>query len=1320
MKKIYSLMLVLLAVSISVNAASYSKLYINPGHGGFTDNDRQTAMPAVNGVKFTETQGCFWESEGNTYRAWGVEYFWKKRVNSNVKLSRYENTQAGDKTLSVIAKESNSYGGAFMSLHTNAGTDNANYMIIMCGANGKGTTSAKNPTSLKMAKDAAYWQGGEATSGLSTKGYTGGKANFQTNKSYKTDRGMTDRAFYSGEGLGVLNTNIAPGYLAESWFHDYRPEAFRLMSVGYNYYLAWQLMRAYLDSPGLDGVKLYPIIFGDIRDLSKSCGYSNYATRGRDKYLAINGAKVTLRNTANGGTKTYTTDKFNNGFYTFYDCVPGATYEITVVSPDGKKQIKKTITVTGGAEGEKGTQHQVNFDMNEATAAVGMNLSESIVKFDKVYPGESASEEITVSATGLSSTISISSNNELFTVSATSLPTSGGKFSIKFSPKEVGTSTATITLKSGTITKTISVTGVCRNKPIWFNPGWYACQTDLGWTNNRTNLDNDKWHYSNIRTIAYGAGKLYLSCPDTGKIHVINARTGEYITKLDMTGVEGGAAKFCDIKYVGGKVVVSSIANTSVNELKVYAWDNDAAAPKCILNTTMPTGYDRVGDTFYIKGDLNNGGIYYAGHNASGYNSIVCYPIVNGVVSTTATITAIANNEINLGNAPRIVAENSGKYWVDGSRVQPMLLDADGQVLATVPASAIYGNETAYTDGNAFKSFTFKGVTYGMATKFGANFTNGSAALFDASNGWADALYINSYPLKGLGTTNLTTWSTSIEVAVNGDKGVEAWIHVQGQGLVYVNYGELPSSNIEDVKAVITVDKENIAMEAIAKESSKATVSVGGKNLTSAIDLHISGEGASAFSVSETSMEVGGDVEITFAPTKAGTFNAILTVASEGAESKIVELVGNASANLNELGELTLGWEYSTAASSMPSWIVNDNTTANIRSIAVANDKLYILQNKGVGTPSVDVVNAYTGASVGELNLTGVAGGIVNLSSLVAVDGVVLGSNVGLSASEAASRIESEPETFAGVELETLKVYKWTSDNTAPQVIISDKTHAAMSTGAKISFSGNMTNGRIWFTNDAENAVLYYEIKNGVVAQSPVVINLMSGTLKFHAEGENTSAWGSGSVNYNEDGTFWVDFKDDLPTLFSAPVADANGVLSSVDMSHVQSGVVGGSRFGSDFKVFGYKEKQYAVATTYFGRDSRQFAEDGTTVTSGADDRLRQGAFTLIDITNGAENVTSNMGIYPANGLGNFKNDHFNTTLCVNSRQTGVDVWVCVYGQGVAYYYYGEDGITGVENLEVEVNIPAEYYNLQGVKVVNPSNGLFIKKQGDKVTKVIL
>ena len=47
--------------------------------------------------------------------------------------------------------------------------------------------------------------------------------------------------------------------------------------------------------------------------------------------------------------------------------------------------------------------------------------------------------------------------------------------------------------------------------------------------------------------------------------------------------------------------------------------------------------------------------------------------------------------------------------------------------------------------------------------------------------------------------------------------------------------------------------------------------------------------------------------------------------------------------------------------------------------------------------------------------------------------------------------------------------------------------------------------------------------------------------------------------------------------------------------------------------------------------------------------------------------------------------------------------------------------VTGINNViaDADENAPVEYYNLQGVKVEKPENGIFIKKQGAKATKII-
>ncbi len=35
-------------------------------------------------------------------------------------------------------------------------------------------------------------------------------------------------------------------------------------------------------------------------------------------------------------------------------------------------------------------------------------------------------------------------------------------------------------------------------------------------------------------------------------------------------------------------------------------------------------------------------------------------------------------------------------------------------------------------------------------------------------------------------------------------------------------------------------------------------------------------------------------------------------------------------------------------------------------------------------------------------------------------------------------------------------------------------------------------------------------------------------------------------------------------------------------------------------------------------------------------------------------------------------------------------------------------------------NAPVEYFNLQGIRVANPENGVFIRRQGSSVSKVVL
>lgn len=45
---------------------------------------------------------------------------------------------------------------------------------------------------------------------------------------------------------------------------------------------------------------------------------------------------------------------------------------------------------------------------------------------------------------------------------------------------------------------------------------------------------------------------------------------------------------------------------------------------------------------------------------------------------------------------------------------------------------------------------------------------------------------------------------------------------------------------------------------------------------------------------------------------------------------------------------------------------------------------------------------------------------------------------------------------------------------------------------------------------------------------------------------------------------------------------------------------------------------------------------------------------------------------------------------------------------------------TGIESIEVEENATVRYFNLQGVEVSNPANGIYIRVSGNKATKVVV
>ena len=100
-----------------------------------------------------------------------------------------------------------------------------------------------------------------------------------------------------------------------------------------------------------------------------------------------------------------------------------------------------------------------------------------------------------------------------------------------------------------------------------------------------------------------------------------------------------------------------------------------------------------------------------------------------------------------------------------------------------------------------------------------------------------------------------------------------------------------------------------------------------------------------------------------------------------------------------------------------------------------------------------------------------------------------------------------------------------------------------------------------------------------------------------------------------------------------------------------------------------------------------------------------------------------------ADGKATIYNETADATLCKSKGAQGTfytTLAPCVLGdkeEGTDYVLpilYIVDGTSAAATIEADFNAPVEYYNLQGIRVANPENGIFIRRQGNKATKVLV
>lgn len=321
------LMAALMAVFAVSVASAQPHVYINPGHGGYDSDDR-------NMVIYPFTQGDSagsWESKSNLRKGLALREILQNK-GYKTSISRVTNTTADDLALSTIVALCNQSGAdVFYSVHSNATGTSARSNFPMVFYRGY-TGSPQIANADVLAAD--------------LEPYLYASQNTVWTNNYQIWGDWSFRPEWGTQGYGVLRGNRAVANLSEGSFHDYIPEAYRLLSFYYCWMEGWNISLGAdkyfgrLDNYGLG------VVTGNIRDdrikRLQECA-QDFLIYGEDILMPIHDATVRLLDEQGNEVQRCKTDTLRNGIYLFKYVTPG-TYTVEVSEPSHFTQTQ-TVTV---------------------------------------------------------------------------------------------------------------------------------------------------------------------------------------------------------------------------------------------------------------------------------------------------------------------------------------------------------------------------------------------------------------------------------------------------------------------------------------------------------------------------------------------------------------------------------------------------------------------------------------------------------------------------------------------------------------------------------------------------------------------------------------------------------------------------------------------------------------------------------------------------------------------------------------------------------------------------------------------------------------
>lgn len=489
---------------------------------------------------------------------------------------------------------------------------------------------------------------------------------------------------------------------------------------------------------------------------------------------------------------------------------------------------------------------------------------------------------------------------------------------------------------------------------------------------------------------------------------------------------------------------------------------------------------------------------------------------------------------------------------------------------------------------------------------------------------------------EGLFVDNSTEWGI---INTESKDGFKKWVqgHLYGfyDRLVLLNSDIIDPSNSSGGSTTTTpswtVSPTSLDFTCVEGTTSLNAVTIKGSNLTAAPSATISGTG---FSISSKSLTTGtSSVTVMFSPTSTGSYSGTLTLTS-GALTQKVTLTGTATAAPLTFTEK---WNASDKAGTLEKFGWNAGA---VRNMTYKDGKLYLVYNHS----DIKVVNAQTGADLGNLDKTGVADGTLTLCDVKACAGKIVACNLAVTG-------------------QSLKVYVWDNDQSAPKLLLNTTDFGgAARIGDYIGFYGSWDSGQLVFGNSAADAtrIITYNITDGKCSTTPTVINATTDGTTILNTGGSTRVYPGGDY-------FWIDGKNN----HTARLNSDGSRQYYIDTEET---------WGTAFNAFTWKGTQYGIAMTF----NTMEGESWSTQTDAQKAKNYTGGRMKLFRNDSGWSKPTDCGDYPAAGL---SSDIQNTNCTGNviaavNGTSGVEAWILSTGQGIGYYLHGTAPIHNIEEIK--------------------------------------